>query len=44
MQNCVGKFILEIILVQELADSVCNYWRFQKLVDVRTLCWVSLEH
>jgi len=44
MQNCVGKLILKVILVQELADSVCDNWRFQKLVDVRTLGWVSLEH
>ena len=38
------ELVLEVILVQEHADSFLNNWELQNAVDVRTFVWIFVKH
>ena len=44
VQEGVRELILEVISSQETFNSPLNDWHFQKLVDIGSLCRVSLQH
>jgi len=44
VQQSVREFVLEVLARQEAFDTALKHWYFQKLMNIRTLCWVALQH
>ena len=44
MQDRVGEFILEIIFIQQIVNTVLDDWVLKNLVNVWSLIWVDIQH
>lgn len=44
VKNCVWEFILEVVFVQKLLNSISDAWVLQNVINVWPFIWVSIKH
>ena len=44
MKNRMREFILEVLLVKEIGNSLTDKVNSQNLIDTWSLCWINLKH